>query len=374
MGCTIIGCGKALPALEVANDDLAKLVETNDEWIVTRTGISSRHIAVDETGTDLAEAAARAALGWSPDGWCEASLAPEDIDLVIAATFTSDALVPSAAGLLRERLGLENAIAFDLNAACTGFVYALTVAETMMAASAAGFPGAAGRNPIRRALVVGSERLTHVTDWADRSTCVLFGDGAGAAVVEWDEARPGILASFILNTTDDTGALSCPHAFDAPVPFDADGVAPALLDGAGNVPYATMPPASHADDAHVAALQEPPLQTVYMDGQKVFKFATEAMTEAIHRVLERSGVALEDVACIVPHQANERIIKYAAKKLGLPLDLFQLSIANVGNTSAASVPMALADAYAAGRIKRGDKVIMVAFGGGFTSGAVLFEA
>lgn len=374
MGCTIIGCGKALPALEVENDELAKLVDTNDEWIVTRTGISSRHVAVGETGTDLAETAARAALGWSQEGWCERSLAPEDIDLVIVATITPDALVPSAAGLLRERLGLKHAIAFDLNAACTGFIYGLTVAESMMAACAPCFPGAAGRNPVRRALVVGDERLTHITDWADRSTCVLFGDGAGAAVMEWDEERPGILSSFVLNTTDDTGALSCPNAFDAHVPFDEEGVVPSALTAADRAPYITTPAASHASEGSAEALEASPLQAIYMDGQKVFKFAAEAMTEAIHQVLDRSGVALDDVACIVPHQANERIIKYAAKKLGRPMDLFQLSIANVGNTSAASVPMALADAYASGRIKPGDKVIVVAFGGGFTSGAVLFEA
>ena len=374
MGCTIIGCGKALPALEVENDELAKLVDTNDEWIVTRTGISSRHVAVGETGTDLAETAARAALGWSQEGWCERSLAPEDINLVIVATITPDALVPSAAGLLRERLGLKHAIAFDLNAACTGFIYGLTVAESMMAACAPGCPGAAGRNPVRRALVVGDERLTHITDWADRSTCVLFGDGAGAAVMEWDEERPGILSSFVLNTTDDTGALSCPNAFDAHVPFDEEGVVPSALTAADRAPYITTPAASHASEGSAEALEASPLQAIYMDGQKVFKFAAEAMTEAIHQVLDRSGVALDDVACIVPHQANERIIKYAAKKLGRPMDLFQLSIANVGNTSAASVPMALADAYASGRIKPGDKVIVVAFGGGFTSGAVLFEA
>ena len=374
MGCTIIGCGKALPALEVENDELAKLVDTNDEWIVTRTGISSRHVAGGETGTDLAETAARAALGWSQEGWCERSLAPEDIDLVIVATITPDALVPSAAGLLRERLGLKHAIAFDLNAACTGFIYGLTVAESMMAACAPGCPGAAGRNRVRRALVVGDERLTHITDWADRSTCVLFGDGAGAAVMEWDEERPGILSSFVLNTTDDTGALSCPNAFDAHVPFDEEGVVPSALTAADRAPYITTPAASHASEGSAEALEASPLQAIYMDGQKVFKFAAEAMTEAIHQVLDRSGVALDDVACIVPHQANERIIKYAAKKLGRPMDLFQLSIANVGNTSDASVPMALADAYASGRIKPGDKVIVVAFGGGFTSGAVLFEA
>ena len=165
MGSTIIGCGKSLPKLEVANDELKALVDTNDEWISTRTGIRSRHVAVEETATDLAEAAARQALGLADGGWREdgEAIDPASIDLVIYATITPDVLVPSAAGLLRRRLGLENAIAFDLNAACTGFVYGLTVAECMMAGSTAGAPGAAGRNPVRRALVVGAERLTRVT-------------------------------------------------------------------------------------------------------------------------------------------------------------------------------------------------------------------
>ena len=195
MGSTIIGCGKSLPKLEVANDELKALVDTNDEWISTRTGIRSRHVAVEETATDLAEAAARQALGLADGGWREdgEAIDPASIDLVIYATITPDVLVPSAAGLLRRRLGLENAIAFDLNAACTGFVYGLTVAECMMAGSTAGAPGAAGRNPVRRALVVGAERLTRVTGWSDRNTCVLFGDGAGAAVLEWNENRPGIV-------------------------------------------------------------------------------------------------------------------------------------------------------------------------------------
>ena len=300
-------------------------------------------------------------------------MAPEDIDLVIVATITPDALVPSAAGLLRERLGLKHAIAFDLNAACTGFIYGLTVAESMMAACAPGCPGAAGRNPVRRALVVGDERLTHITDWADRSTCVLFGDGAGAAVMEWDEERPGILSSFVLNTTDDTGALSCPNAFDAHVPFDEEGVVPSALTAADRAPYITTPAASHASEGSAEALEASPLQAIYMDGQKVFKFAAEAMTEAIHQVLDRSGVALDDVACIVPHQANERIIRSAAKKMGLPMERFQVIIDHVGNVSGASALSALNEALCEGKLQPGDIACMTAFGGGLTAGSCVIR-
>lgn len=368
MGSTIIGCGKSLPKLEVANDDLKALVDTNDEWISTRTGIRTRHVAVEETATDLAEAAARQALGLVEGGWCEGAVDPSTIDLVIFATITPDVVVPSAAGLMRRRLGLEHAIAFDLNAACTGFVYGLTVAECMMAGSAAGAPGATGRNPIRRALVVGAERLTRVTNWSDRNTCVLFGDGAGAAVLEWDEERPGIMSSFITNADDDTNALTCSFAFDAPTPFTGEGV------DATRSEDATLPRIdAELDIAELVDAGEP-RQVLRMDGPKVFKFAAEAMTVAVHEALDRAGLTLDDVACIVPHQANERIIKYAAKKLGRPMDFFQLSIDHTGNTSAASLPMALCDAYASGRIARGDKVVLVAFGGGFTSGAVLIEA
>lgn len=369
MGSALVGFGKAVPALEVQNDNLKALVDTNDEWIRTRTGIESRHVAVAESNADLAEAAAREALGWADGGFAERRFEAGEIDLVVFATITPDMVVPSMAGLLRRRLGLENAIAFDLNAACTGFVYSLTVAETMMAASAPGAPGAAGRNPVRRALVVGAERLTRLTNWADRNTCVLFGDGAGAAVLEWSDERPGILSSFIVNEDDVTNALSCPSAYDAPQPFDANGVAPGVTthDAAAS---------RIAEELDVLEAVEAgrPRQTIYMNGQKVFKFAAEAMTEAVNCALERADVSLDEVACIVPHQANERIIKYAAKKLDRPMDLFQLSIAHAGNTSAASLPMALAEAYAAGRIKRGDKVVLVAFGGGFTSGAVVYEA
>lgn len=370
MGSTIIGCGKSLPVLEVENDELKALVDTNDEWITTRTGIKTRHIAVTESNADLGEAAARRALGWDEGGHAERHVDAAEIDLVLCATVTPDVVVPSAAGMLRRRLGLNRAIAFDVNAACSGFVYALTVAETMMAANTAGVAGAAGRNPIRRALVVGSERLTHLTNWYDRNTCVLFGDGAGAVVLEWSEERTGIISSFIVNEDDVTNALTCPMAFDAPQPFDASGVAldqPVPVDAAQDRIDEELGTLEHVRAGE-------PRQVLRMDGPRVFKFAAAAMTEAINRALERAGLTLDDVKCVVPHQANERIIKYAAKKIGRPLEFFQVSIGDTGNSSSASVPMALADAYASGRIQRGDKVILVAFGGGFTSGAVLYEA
>lgn len=357
MGCALIGCGKALAALEVQNDELKALVDTNNEWIVTRTGIESRHIALEETNTDLAERAAREALGWDEGGWCERRIEPEEIDLLIVCTITADHLVPSAASDLRLRLGLSNAIAFDINAACTGFVYGATVAEAFMAASAAGVKGAAGRNKVRRALIVGSERLSRIVDWSDRSTCVLFGDGAGAGVFEWDEDRPGILGTHLVNEDDPTGALACPIEFDMPVPFTPEGIDP---------------------DADVeAVLREragSPKQAITMNGQAVFKFAARAMADATKAVLDNAGLTLDDVACIVPHQANERIVKFAAKKLDCSMDKFHLCIAHAGNTSAASIPMALADAYGSGCIKRGDKVVLVGFGGGFTYGALVYEA
>lgn len=370
MGSALVGFGKAVPALEVENTALEELVDTNDEWIVTRTGIQSRHIALEETATDLAESAARKALGWDAGGYSERRFAAEDIDLLVFATISPDSVAPSAAGLLRRRLGLSQAIAFDVNAACTGFVYGLTIAESMMAASAPNMPGASGRNPIRRALVVGTERLSRLTDWTERNTCVLFGDGSGAAVVEWDESRPGILSCFLTNEDDPTNALTSGMEYHAPQPFNKDGIHRA---------------AAEAEDASFAALDTElgirefteagrPRQVLRMDGPRVFKFAAEAMTVAVKQVLAQADLSLDDITCIVPHQANERIIKYAAKKLNRPMDFFQLSIAHTGNTSAASVPMALADAYEAKRIKPGDKVILVAFGGGFTSGAVLYEA
>lgn len=376
MGAVIIGSGKALPQLEVANDDLRALVDTNDEWICTRTGISTRHIAVAESAQELAYAASCAAMGLQNElfpqtegaGWRSEPIDPDSIDLVLYATVSPDVAVPSCAAMLKRNLGLSRAVAMDLNAACTGFIYGLTVAESMLCAAHA--KSGAARNPMHRVLVVGADRLSRLTDWEDRNTCVLFGDGAGAAVLEWDEEHPGILATYLRNDDDEKNSLTCAHAIEAPQPFEEGGVAPeARL--AADASIASIDAMLGIDEAVAEGGMR---QVIRMDGRTIFKFASNAMADAVNEVLSRAGLTLDDIDCIVPHQANERIIRFAAKKLGIPEERFQLSIADTGNTSSASVPMALADAYASGRIKTGDKVIAVAFGGGLTSGAVLFEA
>lgn len=362
MGCKISGSAKALPDFTVTNDDLAQIVDTSDEWIVERTGIHERRIAREESCTDLGAQACEGALEM-------AGVAPTDIDLLICMTISGDVIVPSQAALLKARLGLENAIAFDLNAACSGCIYGIEVASSMIEASvlsASDTPAKTRRNSLRRALVVGAERLSRITDWQDRSTCVLFGDGAGAVVLEWDEDAPGILSSFLKNTDDDTLCLTVDAAYEMdPFPFGS-GYDPRsanqvmgvpLCDGEGNplgFPKAT--------------------RTIRMNGQRVFKFATSAIVEAARTVCEQAHVELDEVACIIPHQANDRIIRYAAKKLKVPYERWQVSIGQVGNTSASSVLMALADAYRMGRINAKDKVLLVGFGGGLTSGALLFEA
>ena len=291
MGCAIIGCGKSLPALAVANDDLTQLVDTSDEWITTRTGIKSRRIAVGETNVDMAEGAARQAMGLVEGGYCEAPIEPESIDLVVYSTCTPDVLVPSCAALVRRRLGLVNAVAFDVNAACSGFIYAMSVAESMMATSAAGVAGAGRRNKVRRALVIGSERLTRITNWEDRTTCVLFGDGGGAAVVEWDEGRAGVLATYMKNDDDDTNALTCPSAFDSPQPFDVNGVSKEAAV-AGDPGNARIDEELGVTEAVAAGR---PRQSLFMHGQTIFKFAASAMGNAIDEVCKRADVDIDDV-------------------------------------------------------------------------------
>lgn len=383
MGSRIIGCGKALPQRVVSNDDLAEVVDTSDEWIYTRTGIKNRRVAIEETATDLGCEAAERALGWTEGGWRleEERIDPASIDLLICMTITPDMVVPSQAALLKARLGLPNAVAYDLNAACAGCIYGLDVASGMLELSAfdarraAESGGRLTRNPMKRALVVGAERLTRLVDWTDRSTCVLFGDGAGAVLLEWRDDAPGILSSFLKNTDDVDDVLVVSNLFDmSTFPFADVPVARGELSCAGM--------RADASDEMVAALRQAgcsePIEAmgspfIAMQGQAVFKFATSAMTEAAKAVCERAGVLLQDVKCIVPHQANERIIRYAAKKLGVSEELFQVSIAEVGNTSASSVLMALADALCSGRIEVGDDVLLVGFGGGLTAGAILFQ-
>jgi 3-oxoacyl-[acyl-carrier-protein] synthase-3 len=366
VGCAVAGTGKCLPRLAVSNDDMAGIVETSDEWIVQRTGINIRRISLGESTTDLAYGAARAALGMAVDAEGN-PVDPLSIDLLVCMTVTPDTSVPSQASLLKERLGLDNAVAFDLNAACSGCVYGIAVAESMMRASYL-VPGRG--NDIRRALVVGAERLSRIVDWTDRATCVLFGDGAGSVLLEWRPGRPGILSTFMKNTDDVERVLNRGALYDlSTFPFGRMGERGDALPPQGDEGLAGI----HGGPQGVSSdpLRKP---FITMAGKKVFRFAVSAIVEAVQVVLERAGVGLEDVALIVPHQANERIISYAAKRLGLPISRFQVSIGEHANTSAASALMALDDAYAAGRIVPGDKVIMVAFGGGLTSGAVLFEA
>ena len=283
MAIRIIGTGSYAPEKILTNADLEKMVETSDEWITTRTGIKTRRICVDETNVDLAEAAARRALGWEDADYSERRIDPEEIDLIVYSTATPDVMVPTCAALLRRRLGLVNAAAFDMNAACTGFIYGLTIAESMMAASAAGVPQAGRRNPIRRALVVGGERLTRITNWKDRNTCVLFGDGAGAAVVEWDPDRAGILSTFIRNDDDDSNALTCPMSFDAPQPFSKNGVD---LEAAKEIDPG-LPRIDEEMGVTEAVAEGRPRQTLYMHGQKVFKFAVEALDHVTDRAYDR---------------------------------------------------------------------------------------
>lgn len=367
MGTRIIGCGKALPQLEVTNDDLAAYVDTTDEWIFSRTGIRSRHIAVGESTLDLACEAARRALGeTTSEGncWIEKATTPKDIDLVICATLSPDTLIPSTAAGVKRILGLEHAVAFDLNAACSGFIYGLSVADAMMSAS--NLPTPCKKQTMKRALVIGVDRLSRILDWNDRNTCVLFGDGAGAAVVEWDESDSGMLATYLKTVDDVHNSLICQAAYDSDLFFNAEGELAEPPEG--------IDPSFVSLCEALACEPERLTTSVAMLGQSVFKFASRALCDAIEQVLDASGLSLDDIALIVPHQANERIIKYAAKRLKLDLDRFQVCMAGTGNTSAASIPVALVDAYAEGRIKKGDKVIVVAFGAGLTYGGVLFEA
>jgi 3-oxoacyl-[acyl-carrier-protein] synthase-3 len=285
----------------VSNDDLTRIVDTNDEWIRSRTGICERRIATVETTRSLARAAARAALASS-------AIDPARISLLLCATVTPDQASPSLACFLQRDLGLrEQMLAFDLNAACSGFIYALICAQRLL-------------DPEGIALVVGSETLSRRTDFTDRNTCVLFGDGAGAAVLE-----------------------------PAPVPFFWSATA--------------------CGDDDALSIRE----HIRMDGQAVFRFATKALAARIREVTEKAGRAVAEIDLFVCHQANRRIITHAARQLAVPLERFFMNLATYGNTSAASVPLALDEAVTGGRLKRGQRVVLVGFGGGLTSGAVYLE-
>lgn len=328
MGVVIKGVGKSVPGLALHNTDIEKLIDTNSEWIVERTGIEERRVAVEEKGLDLAAAAAREALG---------DVDYDTVGLVIVATVTPDMLVPSMGAMLKRELKLENAVAFDINTACSGFLYSAWVAEALMKNGAA----QGGRtNKINRALVVGVERLSRIVDWSDRGTCILFGDGAGAAFLEEDENQEGIISSFIKNYDDDSDSLICGMEY-LKNPFSKD---------------------------------EDVRQCLKMNGTKVFKFAVNAVGEVMDEALKRAGLSPDDIQHYIPHQANMRIISSAAQRFKQPLEKFQVSIHRTGNVSAASVPMAMYDMYHSGRIKPGDLVMLVGFGGGLSAGALIYRA
>ena len=316
----ITGTGGFLPEKVLTNHDLEKMVDTSDEWIVDRTGIRKRHIAAaDETTCDLAEQAARRAMS-------AAGKEAHDIDLVIVATTTPDQVFPSTACLLQQRLGIHGCAAFDVQAVCTGFVYALGIADKFIRTGSA-----------RCALIVGAETLSRIVDWNDRDTCVLFGDGAGAVVVEASD-EPGIISSHL----------------------HADGKYGSLLQ----VPTGVSN--SLAQLAETGAFIE-------MRGNEVFKMAVTTLGRIVDETLDHNGMNKSDIDWLIPHQANIRIIKATARKLRMPMDHVVVTVDDHGNTSAASVPLALDEAVRSGRIKRGETLLMEAFGGGFTWGSVLLK-
>lgn len=326
MGTGIIGLGKYLPAKVVTNDDIADLVNTDHQWIIERTGIEQRHIATTETGVDMAcRAAEEAMVGFDP----------ESIGLVLVATVTPDDMVPVSSAQVKRRLGLTNAIAFDLNAACSGFMYGLWTAESLMNN---GFVPDVHSMKIERALVIGVERLSRITNWNERSSCILFGDGAGAAVLERN-GLPGILSTFVKNYDDEKGVLTCGKTYQT-IPFWED---------------------------------EEKRQHLALRGKPVFKFAVHSIEEVITEALKKAELTLDEIDWFVPHQANKRIIMAAAERLNQPIEKFQVSIEQSANVSSASIPMALYDLHKTGKIKRGDKVAVMGFGGGLCAAAAILE-
>ncbi len=316
----ITGTGGYLPEKILTNHDLEKMVDTSDEWIRDRTGISERHIAADDEFTvDLAEQAAIKAID-------AAGISRDDIDLIIVATTTPDRVFPSTACLLQQRLDIHGCAAFDVQAVCTGFVYGLGVANQFFKAGTS-----------RCALVVGAETLSRIIDWKDRNTCVLFGDGAGAVV---------------LQANDDTGILSS-H-------LHADGSYENLL----TVPYGVSTGNSQLLEGSGG---------ITMKGNEVFKMAVNTLGRIVDETLQHNDMEKSDIDWLVPHQANIRIINATAKKLSMPLDRVVVTVDKHGNTSAASVPLALDVAVRDGRIKRGETLMLEAFGGGFTWGSVLLN-
>lgn len=319
MTTKIIGTGSYLPKAVVTNEDLAKIMDTSDEWIRTRTGICERHLATDETTTGMCAEAAKSALE-------NAGVSPEEIDLIIVGTVSGDNITPSAACEVQAAIGARRAAAFDINAACAGFIFALNTAHAYFQAGI-----------YKTALIIGAETLSKIVDWSDRSTCVLFGDGAGAAVVRAEEN--GL------------------YAFEQ----GCDGSKSYVLSGKGranNNPLVSNPVV---------------LDYVHMDGQEVYKFAVSTVPASIQRVLQEAGISSEEVTYFALHQANIRILQSVAKRLKVSVDKFPISLDHCGNLSAASVPVLLDEMNRKGMLKAGDRIVMSGFGAGLTWGTILLE-
>ena len=325
-GITILGMGVYTPDFIAENKDFTKFVETSDEWIVSMTGIKRRHISTGEPTWYMACEAAKAAIK-------NANLAPEEIDMIILTSVTPDYYSPSGACVVQGMIGATNAIAFDVNAACAGFVYAIDMARCYI-------------DDHKNILVISSENLSKLTDYSDRSTCVLFGDAAAACVVTKSD---GLFSSFLKSDGTGAGAI----------------VARALSND--NVFTGTKSPQEFDKFADTNK------HYLYMDGREVYKFATKVLPEAVEKACVKANVSVEDLKIIVPHQANVRIIETAAKNLKVPIDRFFVNIADYGNTSSASIPLALYEYEQSGQLKRGDKVCLVGFGAGLVAGAVVFE-
>lgn len=324
-GVKIAGTGSYVPSKVLTNADLEKMVETSDEWIRTRTGIEERHIAAaDEPCSALAEKASLRALE-------AAGMQPEGIDIIIVATFTGDNVFPNAGCFLQKRIGAVNAACFSMEAACSGFVYAMTVASGLLRSG--GF---------RSALVVGSEKISCMVDWTDRNTCVLFGDGAGAVVLKR-------------------------------VPAKQDSMRASKLGADGRYTDLLQSPAGGSAMPITPEIMEKKLHFLKMEGREVFKLAVNAMVGASQDVLRQEGIGIDQVRWVIPHQANLRIISSVGKYLGIPDEKVYINVQRYGNTSAASIPLALDELVRSGQVKEGDYLVLTAFGGGLTWGSLLLR-
>lgn len=317
----ILYTGSYVPERIVTNDELSKLVDTNDEWISSRTGIKKRHVSEGENASDFATKTANAIIK-------RGNINPLDIELIIVATVSSDYSTPSTACVVQANIGAKNAVAFDITAACSGFVYALSVADKFIKTGV-----------YKNVMVIGTEVLSKLTDWTDRTTCVLFGDGSAGAFVERSESG-GIIAEDIGSDGEKGMSLTANHILPSNAFNGMEKEAPSCIN---------------------------------MDGKAVFQFATRQVPKSINKIIEETKISIDDIKYVVPHQANYRIIEVISRKTGIPMDKFYINIENYANTSSATIPIALDEMVQAGMLERGDKILITGFGGGLTWGSMLIE-